>query len=301
MADDQPLRQCIADLPDADLQGAAVGHEAGCMKPDRVFGVADRLGRRGEQRKIRRGAFEKGGKFIRRQIAGARHEWQPGIDLADQLERRAALPAGAQDVERGVGVTAQAVARHAIDHTFRDQLSDDVQPARQQIGRGMGIVRGDVMLLRERHMQPFAGQEEELDHLYVGWQFAGMQRAGVGQVGIAAKQAINHRADEAPFEQARGPRFFQRQRRKQGELDRTVGGGTRVQRVDDMVGLAKPERQADHEVGSDIADDILRERFGIGKQLWHHVADPGHSWRANRPESDASQRSYSVFAAGLRL
>ena len=259
------------------------------MKPDRVFGVADRLGRRREQRKIRRRAVENGGKFIRRQIAGARHERQLGIDLADQLERRPALPAGAQDVERGVGVAAQAVARHAIDHTFRDQLGDDVQPARQQVGRGMGIVRGDVMLLRERHVQPFAGQEEELDHLDVGRQFAGMQRAGIRQVGIATKQAIDHRADEAPFEQARGPRLFQRQRRKERQLDRTVGGGACVQRVDDMVGLAEPERQADHEVGADIADDILRDRFGVGKQLWHQVADPGHSWGANRPESDASQ------------
>ena len=271
------------------------------MKPDRVFGVADRLGRRREQRKIRRGAVENRGKFIRRQIAGARHERQFGIDLADQLERRAALAARAQDVERGVGVAAQAVARHAIDHTFRDQLGDDVQPARQQIGRGMGIVRGDVVLLRVRHVQPFAGQEEELDHLDVGRQLAGMQRAGIGQVGISAEQAIDHRADEAPFEQARGPRLFQRQRRKQGELDRTVGGGAGVQRVDDMVGLAEPERQADHEVGSDIADDILRDRFGVGKQLWHYLRTRGIAVRANRPESDASSRSYSVFAAGLRL
>jgi hypothetical protein len=61
------------------------------MKPDRVFGVADRLGRRREQREIGRGAVENRGKFIRRQIAGARHERQLGIDLADQLERRAAL------------------------------------------------------------------------------------------------------------------------------------------------------------------------------------------------------------------
>ena len=253
------------------------------MKPDRVFGVADRLGRRREQREVGRGAVEHGGKFIRRQIAGARHERQLGIDLADQLERCPALAPCAQDVERGVGIAAQAVARHAIDHAFRDQLGDHVQPARQQVGRGMGIVRGDVMLLRVRHVQPFAGQEEELDHLDVGRQLAGMQRAGIGQVGIAAKQAIDHRADEAPFEQARGPWFFQRQRREQGELDRTVGGGACVQRVDDMVGLAKPERQADHEVGSDIADDIFRDRFGVGKQLWHQLRTRGITGEPTAP------------------
>jgi hypothetical protein len=100
------------------------------MKPDRVFGVADRLGRWRKQREIRRGAVENRGKFIHRQIARTWHERQLGIDLADQLERRPALPAGAQYVERGVGVAAQAVARHAIDHAFRHQLGDDVQPAR---------------------------------------------------------------------------------------------------------------------------------------------------------------------------
>ena len=55
VANDQPLRQCIADLPDANLQGAAIGHEARRMKPDRIFGIAVRLGRRRKQRKIRRG------------------------------------------------------------------------------------------------------------------------------------------------------------------------------------------------------------------------------------------------------
>ena len=157
------------------------------------------------------------------------------------------------------------------------------------------------MLLRERHVQPLPGQEEEFDHLDVGRQFAGMQRRGICEVGIAAKQAIDHRADEAPFEQAGGPWFFQRQRREQCEFDRTIGGGARVQRVDDMVGLAKPERQADHEVGSDITDDVLRDRFGVGKQLWHQLRNPGIIGGAKRPESNASRRSYNVFTAELRL
>ncbi len=52
MAKDQPLRQRVADLADADLQRAAVAHQAGGVKPDGVFGVGDRLGRRREQRKF---------------------------------------------------------------------------------------------------------------------------------------------------------------------------------------------------------------------------------------------------------
>ena len=69
MADDQALRQRVADLADADLQRAAVAHEARGMKADGVFGVGDRLGRRREQRKIGRGTVEHRAEFVGRQIA----------------------------------------------------------------------------------------------------------------------------------------------------------------------------------------------------------------------------------------
>ena len=44
-----------------------------------------------------------------------------------------AFLAGAQHIERGVGIAAQTIARHAVDHALRHQLRDDVEPARQQI------------------------------------------------------------------------------------------------------------------------------------------------------------------------
>ena len=74
------------------------------------------------------------------------------------------------------------------------------------------------MLLRERHVQPFSRQEEELDHLDVGRQRARMQRVGIGEIGIAAEQPVDHRRDEAPFQQAVRPRLFQRQRGKKVRL-----------------------------------------------------------------------------------
>ena len=86
VADHEPLRQRITDLPDPDLQRAAVADQTGGIQSDRIFGVADRLGRRREQREIGVGTVEHGGEFIRRQIAGSRHERQFRIDLAEQLE-----------------------------------------------------------------------------------------------------------------------------------------------------------------------------------------------------------------------
>ena len=42
-------------------------------------------------------------------------------------------------------------------------------------------------------------------------------------------------------------------------------------RVDDVVGLAAPERQPDQQIAFDIADDTLRDRLGVGKVFWHPV------------------------------
>ena len=57
------------------------------------------------------------------------------------------------------------------------------------------------MLLRERHVQPSARQEEEFDHLDIGRQRTRMQRVGIGEIGIAAEQPLDHRRDEAPLQQ----------------------------------------------------------------------------------------------------
>src|SRR5207244_3353945 len=46
MADDEALRQRVADLADADLQRAAVAYEARGVQADRIFGIRERLRRR---------------------------------------------------------------------------------------------------------------------------------------------------------------------------------------------------------------------------------------------------------------
>ena len=79
VADDQPLRQRVADLADADLQRAAVAHEARGMQPDGVFGVGDRLRGRREQRKVGLGTVEHRGEFVGRQIT------RPGMNGSSEL------------------------------------------------------------------------------------------------------------------------------------------------------------------------------------------------------------------------
>ena len=138
---------------------------------------------------------------LRRQIARARHERQFGIDLPDQLERRAALFAGAQQIQRDVGIAAQAVARNAVDDALRHQLGDNVHPRRQQIGTGMGIVGGNIVLLRAGTCSHRPARKKNSITLNVGRQRTCVQRFGIGEIGIAAEQTVDHGRDEAPLQQ----------------------------------------------------------------------------------------------------
>ena len=52
MPQDQRLRDRIAERSDAELQRAAVGHDARDMQAGGIFGEIDRLARRREQRKV---------------------------------------------------------------------------------------------------------------------------------------------------------------------------------------------------------------------------------------------------------
>ena len=144
------------------------------------------------------------------------------------------------------------------------------------------------MLLRERHVQPPSRQEEKFDDADIGRQRTRMQRIGISEIGIAAKQAVDHRRDEAAFQQVRRFRLFQRQSGKEGQVDAAVGAGACEQRIGNVVGLAEPERQPDHEVGSDIANDILRNRVGVGEQARHRGGS--ETTGTQRPESDADLR-----------
>jgi hypothetical protein len=66
VAHDQPLRQRVADLSDADLQRAAVADEVRGVKADGVFGLGDRLGWWREQREISLGTIEHRAEVFRR-------------------------------------------------------------------------------------------------------------------------------------------------------------------------------------------------------------------------------------------
>jgi len=109
------------------------------------------------------------------------------------------------------------------------------------------------MLLRERHVQPSSRQKEKFYHPYIGRQHARVQRIDIGQIRIAAEQAIDDGRDERRSSRFAGFGFSSVSAEKKVRLMARVGASARIERVDDVVGLAEPKRQPDHQFGPDIA------------------------------------------------
>ena len=64
--------------------------------------------------------------------------------------------------------------------------------------------------------------------------------------------------------------------------------------------LPSPSGKPDHEIGPDVADDILRDRLGVGEQFRHQMQARG-AIGSERLELDAATCSYSVFSSDIRL
>ena len=105
--------------------------------------------------------------------------------------------------------------------------------------------------------------------LIFGGSAPSMQRGGVVEVGPAAEQAVDHRRNEPPLQLVRRPRLLQRQRGEEGQVEIAIGSGPPIERIDDVIGLAESQRQSHHQMRTDIADDVIGNRGGIGENLGH--------------------------------
>ena len=279
MAQDERLRQSIAERADADLQRAAIDHGARRMQTGSILGKSDRLAWRGEQREIGLRTVQHEIEFFRRQVRIAQHVRQFGIDLTGENEVAAPVAPGREQVERDVGVTAQAQTLLAVVDSLGNELSDHIDAALDDVAQHVGVVGRDVALLRRWDIEPAAGQEEEFVDLDVGRQPPLALRGCVGEIRVAAEQPAGERTGESPLEFAARPRPLQRQRREDAQMDGWVGGGARVERIGDVIGLAEAERQRQHDPLADAADDRLGDLIGI-LETDRRTAAAGHVIRS---------------------
>jgi hypothetical protein len=223
MTQDQAGGDRVTDRADPDLQRPAIRHQARHLQPDRMLGQADRLLGRGEQGMLDRRPGQDMAELTSRHRRRPGHERQRAVDLADQAEVRCPLGARRQQVDREIRVAAQAVPflRLVRHHELCDQVDAHVEHDPNH----MAVVGRDVALLGTRHLQPAAGQEEELVDLDVRRQRVLAQHAGIGKLGIVAEQPLDHWFDEAPLQQAARLRLLQGQGGDDAQRDRGIRHG----------------------------------------------------------------------------
>ena len=127
----------------------------------------------------------------------------------------------------------------------------------------MRVVGADVALLRGGDAEPRARREEELVDLDVWRQPALAQRDAIGELRIAGEEALRERGNEAAFEVALPARLLQGECGEDAQVDRRIGGGAGEQRVGDVIGLAQPERQRQHDILADAGDDRVGHALRI--------------------------------------
>jgi len=291
MPQDERVRHRVAERSDAELQGAAVGHRARHVHPGGVVGELDGLARRREQAKVRGRAFQHQVEFARGDVAVAGHERQLRIDLSDEEKVALLARAAREQIEREVGVAAEAETSLAAAHALGDELRHHVDAAVEHVPQRVGVVGADVALLRGGDAEPRAGREEELVDLDVRRQRARVQRERVVELGIAGEHAVRDRLEKAPFEVALAARLLQGERGEDAQLDRGIGGRALKQRVGDVIGLAEAERHRQLDIFADAFDDRVGhtirifERDGRAATTCQVIPNPTHQLIHCRPRA----------------
>ena len=196
---------------------------------------------------------------------------KPGAHLQ---QRRALGGEALHHLEHHVGVAADRQLPVAARALLGDRLGNHVHALQQHVARHEGVVRGDIALLRRRVLQVVAGLQEELAHVDVGRQAGAAQGLHVVQVGIVAEHPVDQRRQEVALQVALADRLFQAERGDDGQPATGVGGDAAVQRVDEGVGLADGQRDAQHDVTGHGGQHRVHR---IGKVVDHTGAGHGRS------------------------
>jgi len=189
------------------------------------------------------------------------HEGQVAVDHADDRAGSPRLAHAARDIEREVGIAAQAVAPAAL----RDHHRHRVQAARQHVAARMGVVAADVVGLGRGRAQHRAGAEVELVELDMGRHPAGSQVLQVVQVRHARERPARKGLHEAPFEPGGPAGDFQRERGAQVQAQARIGLGAGVEGVQERNGLAEAQGRATDDPGAGAGEEGIEGGFEVGR------------------------------------
>jgi len=264
MPQDQALGHGITHRADADLQCAAVLDQAGDMQAGGIFADGHRGFRRRHQGKLAGGAVEHGGEILRRKQRLSRHKGQFVVDLPDKHKVRLACSAGGQHVAGHIGIAAGTVALVAsIVVVLCHQLCQHIDAPLQQIAQGMGVVGADMVLLGRCHPQLAASQKEKFLNADIGGQGIALAGLGVVQGRVIPVEALQHRRQEAFLQIRLEDGFFQCQGGENGQRQGVVRRHPVIEGIGDMVGLAQPQGQGEHNTRANLADNVVRQHCRV--------------------------------------
>jgi hypothetical protein len=139
------------------------------------------------------------------------------------------------------------ICRSPVLLALGHRLGDHVQTLAEHVARHEGVVGADVLLLRQAVLQVVAGLEEELAHLDIGRQAGTAQVLDVLEVRVVLEHPLDQRCQEVLLQLALAAGHLQAQRREDGQVPRGVGLDGLVEPVDEGIGLADAQRQAQHD------------------------------------------------------
>ena len=294
LAQQQRLGDGVAQRADADLQRAAVGHQAGGVQADGVVGLGHgRVGRR-EQRVVALGRVDDEVEEVLAHLGRAGHEGQLLVQHGHHQQRLAQCAALVDKVGRQVGVARQRVAllpTRLAAHGHR--LGQHVGALGQHVAHGQAVVAADEALLRGVVAEVVGRLDEELAQLDVGRQRLRAGGLHVGEVRVVAEHAGHQRREEVALQVAGAGGLFQRQRGQDAQRPRRVGRHAVVQRIDQRVGLADAQRQRQVDGAVHAGQQGVDGGVEVGQQQAHgaSLAD------RHGPGLDVAQRAARSVAS----
>ncbi|MNI16907.1 hypothetical protein D3C73_702570 [compost metagenome] len=176
-------------------------------------------------------------------------------------------------VERDVRVAAQAQAIRMVSMTG-DHLRYQVQAGGIDVPRSVAVVAADVILLGSDAVQQAAGLHEELLDVDVGRQIVLAQARQEIQLRVVTKHALDKGLKEALLQ----PIAQRWPAQAKGGIDRQPSLGQLryplVQRVDEWVGFAQPQRQAHVDMRRQPGQHLINRL--LDRTQLHHLILP---WR----------------------
>ena len=203
VAQQQGIDDGVAEFADADLQCAAIAHQAARVQADGVVDGGQRGIRWREQVVVVARMVEQQVEGVRAHVGRAEHEGHLAVYLAQHHDR---LSGGAQlrelgdEIDGDIGVAAEADFGGAAHHSPGDHVSDHVDATRQQLARHVRVVRRQIVRLRVRGIEQRPGLEEELDDAHICRHRAGAHRLQVVEFRVVAEDARRQRLDERLLE-----------------------------------------------------------------------------------------------------